>query len=187
MNKVKFAVFTDLHYDHIPDGDRRLQEFINKVKKKDIDFIIELGDMCYPIEENQVVLKLLGKAGVPCYHTIGNHDSDTFSRDKVMYFLGMKNNYYSFVKGDIKFIVLDTCYIKRDNEYIQYYKRNYDQTSDIYPYIPPTELSWLEKELDDSYKYYILFSHHSIANEFAKRGVANREEVRRVIEKASGS
>lgn len=20
MNKVKFAVFTDLHYDHIPDG-----------------------------------------------------------------------------------------------------------------------------------------------------------------------
>lgn len=44
MDEVKFAVFTDLHYDHIPDGDRRLQKFINKVHKKNIDFIIELGD-----------------------------------------------------------------------------------------------------------------------------------------------
>lgn len=25
MNKVKFAVFTDLHYDHIPDGRGRLE------------------------------------------------------------------------------------------------------------------------------------------------------------------
>lgn len=186
MDRVKFAVFTDLHYDHIPDGNRRLQEFINKVKKKDIDFIIELGDMCYPIEGNRVILKFLEKTGVPCYHTIGNHDSDAFSRDMVMCFLEMKNNYYSFVKGDIKFIVLDTCYIKKGNEYIPYYRRNYDKTSDIYPYIPPAELSWLENELNDSYEYYILFSHHSIANEFAKRGVANREEVRGIIEKANG-
>lgn len=33
MDKIKFAVFTDLHYDAIPDGDRRLQEFIEKVEK----------------------------------------------------------------------------------------------------------------------------------------------------------
>ena len=32
MGSVKFAVFTDLHYDHIPDGDRRLHDFISKVK-----------------------------------------------------------------------------------------------------------------------------------------------------------
>lgn len=187
MDRVKFAIFTDLHYDHIPDGNRRLQEFINKVKKTDIDFIIGLGDICYPIEENRVILEALEKTGVPCYYTIGNHDSDVFSREQIMRFLGMKNNYYSFAKGNIKFIVLDTCYIKRADGYTPYYKRNYDKTSDSYPYIPPEELSWLANELNDNYDYYILFSHHSLANEFAKRGVMNREEVRAILEKANGT
>lgn len=186
MDRVKFAVFTDLHYDHIPDGHRRLQEFINKVKKADIDFIIELGDFCYPREENRIVLKELENIGLPCYYTIGNHDSDTFSREQIIDFLGMKNNYYSFVKGNIKFIVLDGCYIKRKDGCIPYYKRNYNKTSDSYPYIPPEELSWLSNELNDNCKYYMIFSHHSPANEYAQRGVANREEVRAILENANG-
>ena len=32
MKEIKFAVFTDLHYDHIHDGDRRIQSFIDSVK-----------------------------------------------------------------------------------------------------------------------------------------------------------
>jgi 3',5'-cyclic AMP phosphodiesterase CpdA len=185
MDKIKFAVFTDLHYDVIPDGYRRLQKFIGKVKKRNIDFIIELGDMCHPIEENRIILESMEKTGVPCYHTLGNHDSDIFSREQVMNFLGMKNNYYSFVKGNIKFIVLDACYIKSLDGYAPYYKRNYTKTLDNYPYIPPEELSWLANELNDNSEYYILFSHHSLANEFYKRGVANRQEVRAILENAN--
>lgn len=184
MDKVKFAVLTDLHYDHIPDGHRRLQAFITRVKESDIDFIITLGDMCYPIEKNRVVLETLGKLGVPCYNTIGNHDSDASSREQAMRFWGMKSNYYSFVKGNIKFIVLDACYIKKGEEYIPYHKRNYHKASEPYPYIPPEELSWLENELKDNCKYYILFSHQSLANEFDRRGVFNREEVRGILEKS---
>lgn len=45
---MKFAVFTDLHYDAIHDGERRINEFINSVKIKNIDFVIDLGDLCYP-------------------------------------------------------------------------------------------------------------------------------------------
>ncbi len=187
MDKVKFAVFTDLHYDHVPDGYRRLQEFINKVKKTDIDFIIGLGDICYPIEENRVIMEELKKTGVPCYHTIGNHDTDMFSREQVMSFLCIKNNYYSFIKDNIKFIVLDACYIKNADGHAPYYKRNYKKTSDSYPYIPPEELSWLANELNDNCEYYILFSHHSLANEYAQRGVSNREEVRTILEKANGT
>ena len=29
MRNIKFAVFTDLHYDHIFDGNKRLQFVIN--------------------------------------------------------------------------------------------------------------------------------------------------------------
>lgn len=185
MDKIKFAVFTDLHYDLIPDGDRRLRKFIDKTKKMDIDFIIELGDMCHPAYENRIILDMLKDAGVPCYHTLGNHDSDAFSREQVMSFLGMKNNYYSFVKDNIKFIVLDACYIKNLEGYAPYYKKNYAKSSDRYPYIPPEELIWLKNELNDDIKYYMVFSHHSLANEFQKRGVANRQEVQLILEDAN--
>ena len=44
---IRFAVFTDLHYDHIPDGDRRIKEFLETVRLKNPDFILSLGDLCY--------------------------------------------------------------------------------------------------------------------------------------------
>lgn len=185
MDSVKFAVFTDLHYDHIPDGNRRLQGFIDKIKDTEIDFIIGLGDICYPIEENRVILEALNKTGIPCYYAIGNHDTDRFAKEQVMRFSSMKNNYYSFIKGNIKFIVLDACYIKGAEGHTPYNKRNYNKTSDHYPYMPPEELSWLANELNDHCENYILFSHHSLANGFAQRGVSNREAVRSILENAN--
>lgn len=182
MGQVKFAVFTDLHYDHIHDADRRVSEFVNGIKGKNLDFIIGLGDICYPIEENKFILDELRKVGVPCYFTIGNHDSDAFSRDITVDFLGMPNNYYSFTRGKVKFIVLDSCYIRKENTFEPYYKRNYNKTLDDYPYLPTDELEWLLKELNDTCEYYILFSHHSLANEFVKRGIANRNEARSILE-----
>ena len=185
MDEVKFGIFTDLHYDHIPDGERRLKEFMLKASKKNVDFIVELGDFCYPIEKNRPVLKTLERLKVPCYYTIGNHDSDAYYRDQILSFFGLENNYYSFKRGSIKFIVLDACYIKRANGYSPYYKRNYSETSDIYPYIPPEEICWLENELKDDSKYYVVFSHQSLTNEMAGRGIANRVEVREILEKAN--
>ncbi|WP_082651661.1 metallophosphoesterase family protein [Gorillibacterium timonense] len=80
LGQVTFAVFTDLHYDRISGGDRRLDEFLNTVRRTDPDFIIELGDLCHPMEENRFLLERLEQAGVPCYHVIGNHDSDRSCR-----------------------------------------------------------------------------------------------------------
>ncbi|MCI6275218.1 MAG: hypothetical protein MR639_00460 [Clostridium sp.] len=36
----------------------------------------------------------------------------------------------------------------------------------------------MEVQLNDDSKYYILFSHHSFENDFAKRGVYNRRAIR---------
>lgn len=181
MEKVKFAVFTDLHYDHIHDGKKRINNFLNDIQNKSLDFIIELGDFCYPIDENKYLLRQLQQIGVPFYCVIGNHDSDVYPREQVMDFLNLRNNYYSFVHGNIKFIVLDACYIKNEVGCKPYYKRNYDKASDCYPYIPPQEIEWLKNELGDINQYYVIFSHHSLVNEFAKRGVSNREEIREII------
>jgi 3',5'-cyclic AMP phosphodiesterase CpdA len=181
MDRIKFAIFTDLHYDHIPDGRQRIENFITNAREADVDFVIELGDFCSPKEENQVLLNILDSIGKPHYHLMGNHDSDLFTKEKVMNFLQMDNSYYSFKYGKVRFIVLDTCFIKTDNGYKPYCKRNYDKTKSIYPILPDYEFKWLEYQLTDDSEYYVIFSHHSFENEFSKRGVYNRAEVRNLI------
>jgi len=187
MDKIKFAIFSDLHYEHIPDGRQRIENFISKAIDAEVDFVIELGDFCNPKQENQVLLDMLDSIGKPHYHLMGNHDSDLFVKEDVMKFLKMDNSYYSFKYGNIKFIALDTCFIKNDNEYEPYCKKNYNSTKSIYPILPDYEIKWLEKQLADDSKYYVIFSHQSFENEFAKRGVYNRDEVRNLINSVNDS
>lgn len=187
MKSVKFAMFTDLHYDHIHDGYKRIENFITNIKNVNVDFVIQLGDLCVPKEENRFLLDMLNSIKKPHYHVIGNHDSDLFPREKVMDFFKMDNTYYSFKNGEIKFIVLDTCFMKTDKGYEPYYRRNYAKAKDIYPVLPDFQLKWLEDQLADDSKYYVIFSHHSLENQFAKRGVYNRCEVKDLINKVNGT
>lgn len=182
---VRFAVFSDLHYDHIHDGDKRIDFFIKQVQNQNIDFIIELGDFIYPENQNKNIIQRLNELGVPLYFTLGNHDSDVFPREQVMKFFNMDKSYYSFKMKNTKFIVLDSCYIKTANGYKPYLKRNYSKTTDIYPYVPEKQLEWLKNELNDDSKYYVIFSHHSLKNEFPKRGIGNKEEVQSIINDAN--
>lgn len=179
---IRFAVFTDLHYDHIPDGDRRIKEFLDAVRLKNPDFILSLGDLCYPAAENRKVIDALEQSGVPVYHTIGNHDTDQYSLEEVMDFLKIESSYYSFLIDDVKFIVLNTCYIRDGQKCVPFLKRNYDKTKQAYPWLPQVEADWLLQELESEDCYYVVFSHHSLANDFRDRGIANREAVRALLE-----
>jgi predicted phosphodiesterase len=184
---MKFAVFTDLHYDVIHDGDRRLREFINSVKEEKIDFIIELGDLCHPTDANKHLISELKEVGVPCFFNVGNHNSDTYSIDTVLKFFEMKNNYYSFVYGNVKFIVLDANYIKTPDGCEPYCKRNYERTNGEYPYTPQEEIEWLKNELIEEQYYYVILTHQSLSNDFMKRGISNRQEIREILEKSNSS
>lgn len=185
MNKVKFAVFTDLHYDHIPDGMERLKQFINRVKAKDVDFIIQLGDLCTPKDENKMVIQMLDELGLPHYHVLGNHDCEYMSKDHFLNFTKLTNTYYRFKCKNTKFIVLDTCFIKRDDRYHDYRKEHYDKTKDIYPIIPDGQLEWLKDELSGDSDYFVIFSHHSLENDFSNRGVSNRLAIRSLIDEVN--
>ena len=179
---IRFVVITDLHYDYIHDGDRRINELISKIKSEHIDFVISLGDLCHPIEENKKIIDKLNSVGVPVYHTMGNHDSDEYLQETVLKFTGMKNGYYSFIIGHTKFIVLNTCYIKNGDGCLPYYKRNYNKKQDIYPFVPEIEREWLLQEIQNEELNYVVFSHHSLSNNFQQRGVANRNEIRNILE-----
>lgn len=179
---MKFAMFSDLHYDAIPDGNRRIEDFLTYVRKAEAEFIVDLGDLCYPLDENNQIIEKLKSSGLKCYFTIGNHNTDKFTIDEVVKFFNLEKNYYSFIQDNIKFIVLDSNFIKKKDNTVPYYKRNYDKTIDDYPYIPDEEIKWLKKELEDTEKYYIIISHQSLANDFQKRGISNREEIRAILE-----
>lgn len=178
---MKFAVFSDLHYDIIPDAERRIDEFIASAIRHNVDFMIDLGDFCEPKGENKKLLKKIKDSNIPCFFTIGNHNTDKCSIEEAAKFLGIDNSYYSFIWDDVKFIILDANYIKKPNGYLQYYKRNYDKSTDEYPYVPPHEIDWLKKELQDEHIYYIILSHQGLYNDFMKRGISNRKEIQDIL------
>lgn len=184
---MKFAVFTDLHYDSIHDGDRRIRELVSSVKKENVDFIIELGDLCYPTNDNKNIIIQLKELDVPCFFSLGNHNSDTYPIDIVLKFLDMKNSYYSFIFRNVKFIVLDANYIKGSSGSEPYCRRNYDKTTNDYPYVPWEEIEWLRSEMEDEQLCYVIFSHQSLSNDFMKRGISNREEVRAILEQRNSN
>lgn len=177
MSGIRFIAFADLHYDYIHDGKERLLRFTEEIRSIGADFIVQLGDFCFPTQENQELLDLLNSTGLPLYHIIGNHDTARFSKEDVMHFLGMENSMYSFVRGPFKLIFLDTCFIKNEDSYEPFSKMNYAVTKGLYPVIPDDELLWLDSELNCDSPYIVLLSHHSLDNRCPSRGVCNREAV----------
>ena len=70
-----------------------------------------------------------------------------------MDFLKIESSYYSFLIDDVKFIVLNTCYIRDGQKCVPFLKRNYDKTKQAYPWLPQVEADWLLQELEsDVYK-----------------------------------
>lgn len=179
---IRFAVFTDFHYDFIHDGDTRLKELIKRLKQEKIQFAVSLGDLCRPFEQNKKVVDQLRESGIEMYFAIGNHDIEMSEQREVTEFLGIENDYYSFVKEDVKFIILNACYEKRADNYRSHFRDKFDREKDVYPVIPKTQMEWLSKEMRDDGKRYVIFLHHSLANNFRERGVVNRKEVRKLLE-----
>ena len=182
---VRFLVFSDLHYDHIFDAKERLDELISKISDSSLhlDFVISLGDLCRPISENVSVIRKLYNMGTPFYYCVGNHDCENSNWQAIKNFAEIRNTYYSFVMEGIKFIVLNTCFMVHEQKEILYQKGLYRKSTDLYPIVPEYEMEWLKEEMSGKYLKYVIFSHHSLANDFAFRGVVNREEIRSVLEK----
>ena len=179
---IKFTVFGDLHFDEVSDGNKRVSELVEHIKVVKPDFVVSLGDLCNLVEENkEIVIRKFEETGISMYHTIGNHETDDCYLDTALDFLSLQSPYYSFLCGDIKFIVLNSCYFSKHGQESSYYRRNYKGNNSLYPVIPTVEKEWLERELGDG-KRYIIFSHHSLVNNYRDRGICNREEIRALFQ-----
>lgn len=177
---IKFLVFSDLHYDDVEDGDKRIENILANARDRELDFIVSLGDLCKPVAENRKVLEKLNSLGVPFHPVIGNHETDESDLSTITEFYSLNAPYYSVVYGNYKLIFLNTCYLMENGTEKAYYKRNFKNSSSVYPIVPTDEIRWLQDELNDG-KKCIVFSHHSFANEFMKRGVSNKSTIQKLF------
>lgn len=179
---IRFLVCADVHHDLIHDAPDRLSTFINAAEKEKADFIIQLGDFCMPYENNEPFLKKWNSFKGTKYHVLGNHDMDVSPKIVMQQFLGMEKPYYSFDKGDFHFIVLDANYFISDEKYISYQNGNYYSHAETRAQIPPAQLEWLKKDLANTDKLTIVFSHQSLEH---WGGIKNREQVQQVFREAN--
>lgn len=175
---IRFLVFGDLHMEDCTDGVQRLEAILRHAREEQVDFIVSLGDLCFPVEEYAPVMDMINTCGISVHHTIGNHDVQEWDIEHSLRFLGKKRPYEAFEAGEYRFIILDTCYWR--SEQGEFHFPNKKRVPSDYPVLPQEQLDWLEEQLADG-KKTIIFSHMSLVNPFARRGIANKEAVQRLF------
>ena len=190
--KVKFGVFADAHVDIMHDVEERLQVFLDVCRKENVDFIVELGDFCYPDKDRKYICKecnapantrdamthksyvnkerivsLFKNFEKPGYHVIGNHDCDLCSKEQIFAYYGADYApYYSFDVGGFHFVVIDNNNYVVDGKEYSYANGNYFDESyrekKPFPYVPKAQLAWLKNDLEKTENPTIVFSHYPL-------------------------
>lgn len=193
-SRVRVGLITDLHYaDKPPAGTRHYRETLTKLAEAARQFeqdkptlLVELGDFIDAADSVEVERKYLKtinqKFASLCddrHYVLGNHCVDTLHKEEFLGEVEREKSYYSFERGGIHFVVLDSCF---RSDGTPYGRKNFRWTD---ANVPPAELEWLKSDLQAHQKPTIVFAHQrlDVSN---NHGVKNNAEVRRILE-ASGN
>lgn len=203
---LRFGMVTDLHYADIdPDPApcdvvgrrfyreslRKLAEAVSVFNERRPDFVIELGDFKDNTRGRIETLAHLEKieaalAGFngPRYHVAGNHDFDCLTPDE--FFSRIPNDgkitpkgYYSFVRGGVKFIVLNACF---DSSLKPYDRANPWNDANV----PPEEMAWFERELASADGNVFVFCHQRLEDSAERNHVVKNAPAVRALMERSG-
>lgn len=178
--ETRFLIYTDLHNDIMPDGYERLQEIVQSANREEVDFVICLGDLAMPKDENRPISELLKELRMPHYIALGNHDMDHNDKSAFLDFYQQDRAYFSFDSKGYHFLVLDSnsfrhhalCY---DYSHGNYYRFPLRETlSDI-------QLDWLAADVRQTSKPCILFSHAPLFRVNETGGCANLQQVHELL------
>ena len=189
---VTFGIFTDIHTEIMPDGRQRLAAFLDACQKKQVDFMIQLGDFYYPphrsplkcprekipvnvayalhggnLTEGEEIFQQFRSNSIPHYSVLGNHDLDFWNKEEAVRALDLPGPYYSFAVNGFHFIVLDGNWYRDKNGIFHPYDHGdyFCCQSDELPWLDPQQLTWLEKELEQIRGTVVIFSHQSLHQE----------------------
>lgn len=180
--KVRFVLYTDLHHDLIPDRPEALRTITGVAEKRKADFLIDLGDLAFPLPQNRVIREILDSAKMPIYHVLGNHDMDRTDKQAYMDFFGMTAPNYYFDMGKFRFIVLDTNYfLDKEGKEHPYANANY-YGAPVLDHVSGEQVEWLRGLLADRSKIVMIFSHAPLNDKYD--GVAQYMGIHRIITEA---
>jgi hypothetical protein len=169
--RVRFGLIADIHPDMLPDGLNRVQAFVAAMKEAHVDFILQLGDFCWPAPSNRPYLQAWKEYQGPAYHVLGNHDMDDgYTREQTVAFCGMPGMHYTFDAGPIRGIVLD------GNE-------PGGKASGYRRFVGTEQLAWLERELQEADRPCLIFIHQPFDADL-RDYIENGPAVRKVVEHA---
>ena len=177
---LKFGIVADVHKDLIPDADSRLQKFINEAQKRNVDFIIQLGDFCMANPKNKGFLNIWESFKGPKYHVLGNHDMDRNTKEEMLDFWGMPKTYYSYDFEGFHFVVLDANFLYKDGKYIDYKNANFYVDDSTKTFINDEQIAWFQSDLEKTKLPTIVFSHQSLWH--YQWGVKNRLSIQKIME-----
>lgn len=162
------GLIADLHHDLIPDGEKRLQEFVNESRNINPDLIVQLGDFAFPKEENRNIIELFNNSHQHCLHVIGNHDTDNgHTYEDLQKQWRISAPYYSKEISGFLIIVLD------GNE-----KGSPEHKGGYPAFIGKEQVSWLRSELSNADQPVIIFSHQPLAGVLA---VDNAKAIQKLL------
>jgi predicted phosphodiesterase len=192
-SRLRVGLITDLHYaDKAPAGTRHYRETLSKLEEAAQQFaqdkpafVVELGDFIDAAESADVeqrYLKTINRqfsaTAKDRHYVLGNHCVDTLRKAEFLGGVEQEASYYSFDRGGIHFVVLDSCF-RSDGE--PYGRKNFVWTD---ANIPASELEWLDGDLKANDKPVIVFAHQRL-DVRNNHGVKNNADVREILE-ASG-
>ncbi|QDT04492.1 Calcineurin-like phosphoesterase superfamily domain protein [Rubripirellula lacrimiformis] len=189
---LRVGLITDLHYaDKSPAGNRHYRETLTKLDEAGQQFqqdrptfLVELGDLIDAADSVDVELRYLKTVNQKFsaishdrHYVLGNHCVDTLKKEEFLGSVEQQRSYYSFDRGGVHFIVLDSCF-RSDGE--PYGRKNSKWTD---ANVPASELEWLKSDLDANDRPVVVFAHQRMDVQ-NNHGVKNNAEVRRILEQS---
>ena len=191
--RLRVGLVTDLHYaDKASAGTRYYRETLAKLEEAaqhfaeaKPTFVVELGDLIDAADSVQVeqsYLKTIDREFAAIsndrHYVLGNHCVDMLKKEEFLAGVERENSYYSFDRGGIHFVVLDSCFRSDDEPY----GRKNSKWTDAN--IPAAELEWLRADLSANDTPVIVFAHQRL-DVSEQHSVRNNADVRKLLE-ASG-
>jgi alkaline phosphatase len=195
-DRLSFGLVTDVHYaDAPPRGSRhyrdslaKLEEAVHTFNRREVAFVVELGDLidagpskAEELKHLRTIDEVYRQFRGPRYYVLGNHCLNAFTKDEFLAHCGarIKKSFYSFDYGPFHFVVLDANF-RRDGT--PYAAGNFSWTD---TWIHPPQQRWLADDLKQAgAKKTFVFLHQNLHDETDPHGVKNAPQVRRVLESA---
>lgn len=201
---IRFGIVSDPQYSDIEDHrGRQYRQSLAKLKlavsefnKQDLDFVVQLGDMIdHGFKSYKPVLDVWKTLKHSSNHVLGNHDFCVGAEYKkeVLKTLGMNSSYYSFSKGDFRFIFLNGNGLsfnafEEDSEMHksseEYWQKHAGESEWWNGAIDQEQLTWFKEELHSAESHNqkaLVFCHYPLIGE-ARFVLWNSREVLEVIE-----